>query len=362
MRHAMKNPALLYLFICCICCVSFCRAQKEHQFINGLKGDVKTVKAVTKRIFLLKDSANGERFGRIDDNGTQYAEFDRKGRFTKWQVYLTEWVKDGELLTEEHFCRYDEDGTLRQDSVYMHRTKIYYNYMFIYNKKKTSLQKWRFTNNTAVAGKFLCSESFFRKGRLYKTTDFINNVTILYNERGDFLQSTPFGATMPDELSVYDASGREIFYKYRTGSDNVHENETYTYDTAGRVLRYIYSSNVVGKNYKEVSDYSQDGKLLSMHTYDLKDSLQEQDIYTYTGSGDERKTYDKDGMLISMATNTYDDKGNLLEQVHKNNFIGDYHHTDIATYEYDAMNNWTKKSWRDGHGYMYVTTRQITYY
>jgi hypothetical protein len=340
----------------------FCPAQKDSRYVNGIKGDVKTVKAVSKRFKLTNDSTNKETLGKMDNRFTESAKFDRQGRFAEWKLYDTEWVKDGEQLTEEHFFNYYADGALRQDSGYLPKVRIYYNDIFIYNKRKTKLEHWRFTNNTTMKKKFLCSETFLKNGQKYKKIDYLKENTTLYTKRGDFLQSTEFSEHNPGEISVYDSLGREIMYRSLSGNTKLPDVETFAYDSTGHVTLYTSSSGVAEYDYKEISVYDKKGNLLSESEYSLKDSLKQKSIYTYGENISERKTYDGNGQLESITIKKYDNKGNLLHKEDTDNILINYSHVSTTTYEYDANNNWTKESWRDGHGYVYITSREIDYY
>jgi YD repeat-containing protein len=170
-----------------------------------------------------------------------------------------------------------------------------------------------------------------------------------YDGRGKLLKEVSLNYQFPEQNStveyVYDKSGRVT--EGRVDTEILWSKVQTRYDAKGRVAQHETFMEYKKTNVRQ-SHAPEPGK--EVFRYSDRDQVLEEAFYA------------PDGRLTRKTVSTYNEVGNLVEQLYVRKGSDDLK----VSYEYDLQGNWVKKMQPNtdhtGRKYIYIQHRAITYY
>ena len=206
-----------------------------------------------------------------------------------------------------------------------------------------------------------------------KNNEYLNGY--IYDNSNNLIQET--------EISYRNNKkyGGKISTKYKYDDDDNKIEETRYYD--GDIMsKLTYDYNNHG-DINKISKYDENG-LLEFNKIKMYDNQERQVLDSTTNMGENyesfglsnsfRLTYDKKGNIIEdkninitsgieyKKSFTYDEIGNKVEEISKNNRKDKYNYISSSKYIYDKNGNWTFQTYYKNGIPLYEVNREIEYY
>ncbi len=199
-------------------------------------------------------------------------------------------------------------------------------------------------------------------------------ITYAYNPAEQLTEMAVYYSEVLEEkhLKTYDGGGKlvkEVSLSYQFSGHN--STVEYVYDKSGRVAETRVDTEILWS--KVQTRYDAKGRVAQRETfmgYKKPNVFQSHGpepgkvVFRYNERGQvlEEAFYAPDGRLNHKTVSTYNEVGNLIEQVYVRKGSDDLK----VSYEYDLQGNWVKKMQPDtdhtGRKYIYIQYRTITYY
>ncbi len=216
------------------------------------------------------------------------------------------------------------------------------------------------------------SSHFDKQGNVTSTKEFDSTNKLVASKiysydgygRLSYIKSTPQLGESFYEFFSYTTEGKVKEHKSVTASGDVLNQTITEFDDEGNKIKTILYPSLKSSAEHQVSEYDQEGRLVSSSFVTGDDVVIHKEEYTYlkTGLKSKSSVYDLvDDVLITSYIINYDDKGNEVSRVNYDDKGIPSFYIETS-YEYDEQGNWLVKTERNNDEVLSVTKREIAYY